>query len=358
MIWTVCQIRLPFHLGGTVNTAAIRALAEIEHWVSSTGNNNDNISATRSAFMSSLRTVKHVSTHQQIIRFPASQTNSEKLTFVTMGFDNLKMAVDPLSEEDEKALLILLLEELNDMYPLNLGKDIICDRFLEGDIFVDDTMDCTDLMFIGASLLSNIIKHVNYGSWKFTDLTRPGWRINQASVAELVERVTATATKVNCNTADVILQLFDNSVYLVGGPGGEKWLPCKEQYGTYHIDGNLTFADESVVKDLVVTLSSLLQVLGGNRKLILTSLACYRVTPCCCDMDHLTNYRTPWYLPHLGVAVSALRDHRRDSLYTRRIPNFWVLCPNRIFGMGIHGQDISDEEAIKGYFVYSYHNLH
>ncbi len=137
-----------------MHTAAIKALAEIEHWVSSTGNNNDNISATCSAFMSSLRTVKHVSTHQQIIRLPAPQTNSEKLTFVTMGFDNLKMAVDPLSEEDEKALLILLLKELNNLYPLNLGMDIICDRFPEGDVFVDDTMDCTELLFIGASLLS------------------------------------------------------------------------------------------------------------------------------------------------------------------------------------------------------------
>jgi hypothetical protein len=142
MMWTACQIRLPFLLGGTVHTAAIRALAEIEHWVSSTGNNNDNISATRSAFMSSLRTVKHVSTHQQIICLPTSQSNSEKLTFVTTGFDNLKMSVDPLSEEDEKALNILLLKELNNLYPLNLGMDIIYKRFLEGDIFVDDTMDC------------------------------------------------------------------------------------------------------------------------------------------------------------------------------------------------------------------------
>jgi hypothetical protein len=120
-------------------------------------------------------------------------------------------------------------------------------------------MDCTDLLFIGASLLSNIIKHVSYGSWKVTDLTRPGWRINQASVAELAQSVTATTTKVNWDMADVILLLFDNSLYLVGGSGAEKFLPCKDRYGTYHINGNFTIADESVVKDLVVTLSSLLK---------------------------------------------------------------------------------------------------
>jgi hypothetical protein len=103
----------PFLLGGTVNIAAIRALAEREHWVSSTGNGIYDISVTHIAFMSSLRTVKHASLHQQITCLPASQTNSEKLTFVTVGFDNLQTAVDSLSKEDEKALLILLLEELN-----------------------------------------------------------------------------------------------------------------------------------------------------------------------------------------------------------------------------------------------------
>jgi hypothetical protein len=245
-------------------TAAIRALAERDHWVSSTGNGTDDISVTHTAFMSSLRTVKHVSSHQQITCLPASQTNSEKLTFVTVGFDNLQMAVDPLSEEDEKAFLILLLEELNNLYPVNLGMDIICERFLEDDVFADDTMDRKDLVLIGASHLFNIIKHVNHGSWKVTDLTCPGWHFNQASVAELVERVTAMATDLNWDTADVVFQLSDNSMYLVGGPGHEKELPCKDRYYTYHNGGNLTVADKSVVKDLVVTLNPLLKVPEGS----------------------------------------------------------------------------------------------
>jgi hypothetical protein len=45
-----------------------------------------------------------------------------------MGFDNLKTAVNPMSEEDEKAILVLLLKELSDPYPLNFCTDIICDR--------------------------------------------------------------------------------------------------------------------------------------------------------------------------------------------------------------------------------------
>jgi hypothetical protein len=62
---------IPFLLGGIVNTAAIMALSEIEHWVTSTGNGTDDISTTRIAFMVSIFTDKHVSSHQQIIRLLA-----------------------------------------------------------------------------------------------------------------------------------------------------------------------------------------------------------------------------------------------------------------------------------------------
>ncbi len=90
-----------------------------------------------------------------------------------MGFDNLKTAINPLSEEDEKSLLILLLEELNNLYLVNLGMD------MENVVFDDDTTERTDLKLIGAIHLSHIAKHVDHDTWNVTDLTRPGWRINQ-----------------------------------------------------------------------------------------------------------------------------------------------------------------------------------
>ncbi len=78
---------------------------------------------------------------------------------------------------------------------------------------------------------------------------------------------------VDWNTATVILQLFDNSVYMVGGPGGEKKLPGKDRHGTYHIDGSLVVADKPTLRELVFTLSPLLKHLGAVRKLFLTRAA-------------------------------------------------------------------------------------
>jgi hypothetical protein len=128
-------------------------------------------------------------TEQHIIRLPSSQTSTEKTTFVTTGFDNLKTAVEPISEDEEKTLLNLLIEELNNLYPVNLCMDIVCDRFLEKEVFDDSAMDRTDLVLIGGSHLGNVAKNINQEHWKITDLTRPGLRINSATVPVLVERI-------------------------------------------------------------------------------------------------------------------------------------------------------------------------
>jgi hypothetical protein len=151
----------------------------------------------------------------------------EKHTFIVAGFDNLKTAVEPMSEEDEKSLLVLLIEELNNLFPVNLCTDIVCDRYLdsENDVFLDEPTDRTDLVLIGASHLARIARHLDTEAWKITDLTKPGWRLSAESVAELITALKDTG--VVWDSATVILQLYDNSVYMVGGPGREKNCPAK-----------------------------------------------------------------------------------------------------------------------------------
>jgi hypothetical protein len=82
--------------------------------------------------------------------------STEKQPYIVAGFDNLKTAVEPLSEEDEKALLILLLKELNNLFPVNLATEIVCDRYTDSsnEVFTEETMDRTDLVLLGASHLS------------------------------------------------------------------------------------------------------------------------------------------------------------------------------------------------------------
>jgi hypothetical protein len=255
--------------------------------------------------------------------------------------------VEPLSEEDEKALLVFLLEELNNLYPLNLGTDVICDRFMEDEVFTEGVMDRTDLVLIGASHLSRLKNHFSPERWNIVDLTVPGWRINSDSVERLVETISEMTANVIWDTATVIVQAFNNSLYIVSSPSGEKKLPERDNLGKYHINGNLLVADKPCIKDLVHLLVPVLKMLGNGKKLFLTPLARYWVGPCCGDPTHHTNYRHPTYLPRLGDAIHALRDNIRDSLFTRHVSNFRVLCPNRMIGVGQRKEEPTDEEAAK-----------
>jgi hypothetical protein len=81
-------------LGGTENTAALRAIAEIEHWIKLTSRGTDTISATRAIFADTL--IGNTDTHDQqcILRLPSSQTSTEKCTHISTGFGNFKMAAE------------------------------------------------------------------------------------------------------------------------------------------------------------------------------------------------------------------------------------------------------------------------
>jgi hypothetical protein len=138
-------------------------LAKIEHWICTVSHNTDEISAPRNFFATSLHTAKTLSIHEQIIRLPASLSSTERLPFIVTRFDNLKMAVKPMSKEDEKSLLVLLLEKLNSLFPVHLSIEIVCDRFMENkkNVFEDETMDRTDLVLIDASHLSNIRRYLD-----------------------------------------------------------------------------------------------------------------------------------------------------------------------------------------------------
>ncbi len=188
---------------------------------------------------------------------------------------------------------------------------------------------------------------LNPENWNVIDLTQPGLRINSTSINKIMNKVSDLSSRVDIDKATVVLQLFDNSVFMVGGPGGEKRLPGRDRAGTYHIDGSLIVADRTVIKDLVTQLAPLLKALGASRKIILTPLARYWVGPCCGDPAHLINYHTAGYLPKLGDAIAALRDAIRDALFVKKIQNFRVLCPNKMVGVEQRREEPIDEEAAK-----------
>jgi hypothetical protein len=132
----------------------------------------------------------------------------------------------------------------------------------------------------------------------------------------------------------VLLQLYDNSVYLVGGAAGTKSLPKRDSKGVYHVVGALVVADNAGIKDVTNKLVPLVRALESVKKLFLSPLARYQLDPCCATEGHVTNYQTPGYLARLGAATASRHDFIRDALFKRHTSNFRVLCPNKMLGIG------------------------
>jgi hypothetical protein len=107
-------------------------------------------------------------------------------------------------------------------------------------------MDCTEP---GPHRCQSPFPHqAAFSVWRpgqITELTRPGWQISAETIEAMTTAVTETAAVADWDTTAVILQLFDNSMYMVGGPWDQKKLPSRDRHGVYHIDGSLAVADKA-----------------------------------------------------------------------------------------------------------------
>jgi hypothetical protein len=80
---------VPFLIGGTQNIDAIRTMAEINQWVTSTSGLNQDITATRALWDALIRTRAQGTDCIHNIRLPISQLKLEMGTYSSEGFSNL-----------------------------------------------------------------------------------------------------------------------------------------------------------------------------------------------------------------------------------------------------------------------------
>jgi hypothetical protein len=292
-------------------------MAEINQWLASTSGLNQDISATRTLWDALIRTRTQSTECTHVLRLPISQLKLEMGTYSSGGFSNLTAAA-PLNEENERSLVLSLIKDLNEIYATGLCENPIVDRFLEDDVFLSKVQPKHRLVLLGSSHLKRIAGTLDTDKFEVGDLCRPGFRITESNVKELAVKLESELSGVEMDSCTRIVQLFDNSIYQVGGPGGVRYLPKADQYRHYHVTGSLQIADKAAVKEMVGILTPVIKTMGQAKKIFLTPLARYWLKPCCSDPEHHTNYSAPNYLPALGSNVFRLREHIRDALYSRR----------------------------------------
>ncbi len=126
--------------------------------------------------------------------------------------------------------------------------------------------------------------------------------VSESNVVEITSQVMDLGKTVQLNNSIGVLQLYDSSIFQMGGPGGVRHLPKPDFDGAYryHIDGTLQIADKAAVKEMTTPFFPLKKALGQAKKALLTPLTGYWLKPCCDDSLHHLNDAAPTYLPALG----------------------------------------------------------
>jgi hypothetical protein len=94
----------------------------------------------------------------------------------------------------------------------------VVDRHLDYEVFLPDIAGRRKLVLLRASHLGRIATHFDAVKWELFNLTTPGFRINEDSVAGLTSKIEAAKSDDLLFESVVIVQLYDNSVYQVRGP--------------------------------------------------------------------------------------------------------------------------------------------
>ncbi len=92
-----------------------------------------------------------------------------------------------------------------------------------------------------------------------------GWRITDHAVKQKTAEIARLGEQIELERVTVVLQSYDNSVFLVGGAGSTRHLPVHDSNGIYHMDGELVLADKAGVKDLSGKMVPLIRALNGEK---------------------------------------------------------------------------------------------
>jgi hypothetical protein len=165
--------------------------------------------------------------------------------------------------------------------------------------------------------------------WEVINLTKPGWKISDCTVKALAKDLQEILAGVNSETTAAVLQVYDNSVYKGADHNGEQQPPFKGPDRCYHVEGCLRVADKSAAKALTTQLGPIFHALGSIKKLFVSPMLRYWASPFCGQRGHISNFGIGRYLGALCDSVLELWMFIRDSLFTKKVSNYRLMCPIR-----------------------------
>jgi hypothetical protein len=350
----------PILLSGTEDSALIRSMTDLQHWLGHISTGRDISRARKKCF--SLTMGKDISAfsvcgstgmqyatvqscaalglpeapagtgppeapvhHAMSLELPVAKFGPGTCVFRSTGYTALPLSLLPCPPEQERALIDALIEDLNEIFMTNLATEFCTARTLSTGPSGAEC-DTSDYRFIviGASHASRLASALRETGAEVSDLAVPGWKLSSESVEAASALLREVLEEEWTGETVVIYQLFDNSSYFGISADGTASLPVKGTDGHYHVEGSLGMIDKDNFKQLFSAAVPLLRAGGQNKKILISPISRYAVESCCSNRRNgLTQVLTE--------GLSNLETWMDDQAYLKRIRNFMVFNPNDFF---------------------------
>jgi hypothetical protein len=326
----------PVMAGGLQDHSCIHALREIDTWLAEADKRrqhflihttqNDQPSTSTS---SSSSTGNNEQAYRTGIELPASLHSLAKVTIHCMGWSDLPAGLPVLSEEEELKFLSCLLAELNEKFALQLDTSPCTDRSAYSAADSETESDIV-IALAGSSHSSRLAGPLTDTYLKVVDVSVPGFRISESSVAQMTEELTSAIADLDDSRTVILLQPFDNSIFYSCKVHGEKILTRKGKDGKFHVEGELKLISKEDMKEIFLLILPLIKAAKGKRIIIMGPLPRYLLARCCGNPGHLTNRNGDNYIDEMIQAIRDVYSWINNTIFMRRI----VACKCSQIGLG------------------------
>jgi hypothetical protein len=357
----------PVMAGGLQDRSCIRALREVEVWLSEADKRNQHsLPNTSKAFTEQFLTLDssahpnstalpeapaltpNLSTNTEQLRtgieLPASLHSLAKVYIHSPGWDDLPGGLPILTDEQEANFLTGMLEELNEKFALQLDTCPCTDR--SGHSAADSETESEIVIALaGSSHSSRLAGPLTDTYLRVVDVSVPGFRISEKSVELMVEDLTAALADLDDSKTVVLIQPFDNSIFFSCNSHGEKNLTKKGRDGKFHVEGELKLISKEDMKEIFLLLLPLIKAARGKKIIIMGPLPRYLLARCCASSSHLTNRTGEEYIDQMIQAIRDVYAWINNTIFMRRIKGVKVFNPTH--ALGFNDYDVNIDTIIE-----------
>jgi hypothetical protein len=222
---------------------------------------------------------------------------------------NLPISVVPASPATEKLAITTMLISLKDNFGIDVNTDPKFDRNP-----TNSPKECCDYLVIGsehAELTANQMKKRGLNVQTVILLNYRASTIHVGKIREELAKCTVSRDTI------VVLQLFDNGLFMVATEEGGLIPMHKDPSGTIHAIGELVLVPKEWQWKLYDQIEKELTDLKENPTIIMAPLPRYMTGPCCESVDHMVNLRTTELRAAMEQEIYQVRKNLKDFAFRR-----------------------------------------